>query len=133
MLRGVRGAIQAAENTREEILTKSEELMVSILEANRIQQKLVTAVFFTVTPDLNGAFPAEVRKRLEWNHVSFLCGQEIAVPESLPRMIRVLILFETECDQEEIRHQYLGAAAALRPDLESVVSPASRRHPERKN
>jgi chorismate mutase len=35
----------------------------------------------------------------------------------LKRMTRVLILFETERSQEQIRHQYLGVAATLRPDL----------------
>jgi chorismate mutase len=117
MTRGVRGAVQAAENNRESILKSAFQLMEILINANGIHSENVSSVLFTVTPDLNAAFPAEVRKELGWNLVPFLCGQEISVPDTLPRLIRVLILFETEKTQQEIRHQYLGAAAQLRPDL----------------
>jgi chorismate mutase len=117
MLRGIRGAIQVEDNTGEDILKASIVLMQRIIEANLVQAKNVAAVFFTVTPDLNAAFPAEVRKHLGWNAVPFLCSQEIPVPESMPKILRVLVLFETSLTQDEIRHQYLGAAAALRADL----------------
>jgi chorismate mutase len=74
-------------------------------------------VFFTVTGDLNAAFPAEVRSRIGWSWVPFLCAQEIPVPGSLERVLRVLVLFESELRLEEVQHQYLGAAEILRPDL----------------
>jgi chorismate mutase len=117
MLRGVRGAIQVKENNREAILSGAVELMQALVIENDIECERVSTVLFTVTPDLNAAFPAEVRTEIGWNAVPFLCGQEIPVPDSLKRMIRVLILFETERSQEQIRHQYLGVAATLRPDL----------------
>jgi chorismate mutase len=116
MIRGARGAIQA-ENQARAIVDAAEELMRSLIDKNRISGAQVAAVFFTVTPDLNAAFPADVRRRIGWERVPFLCGQEIPVPGSLERVIRVLIMFETELGQEEVQHQYLGAAAALRPDL----------------
>ncbi|HET6266333.1 MAG TPA: chorismate mutase [Acidobacteriota bacterium] len=117
MLRGVRGAIQVSANNEEAILNGAEELMRSIITANKVRSSGVAAVFFTMTPDLNAVFPAEVRKRLEWNLVPFLCEQEVAVPGALERVVRVLILFETELNQADVRHIYLGAAAQLRPDL----------------
>jgi chorismate mutase len=120
MLRGIRGAIQVEDNTGEDILKGSIVLMQRLIEANNVQAKNVAAVFFTVTSDLNAAFPAEVRKHLGWSSVPFLCSQEIPVPESMPKILRVLVLFETTLEQDEIRHQYLGATAALRPDLESA-------------
>nr|NIP85159.1 chorismate mutase [Planctomycetales bacterium] len=40
------------------------------------------------------------------------------VPGSLPRCVRVLIHWNTEKPQAEIRHVYLRGAASLRPDLE---------------
>jgi chorismate mutase len=119
MLRGIRGAIQVEDNTGEDILKASIVLMQRLIEANNVQPKNVTAVFFTVTSDLNAAFPAEVLKHLGWSSVPFLCSQEIPVPESMQKILRVLILFETTLEQDQIRHQYLGATAALRPDLES--------------
>jgi chorismate mutase len=119
MVRGVRGAIQVVANEREMILSGAEKLLRALIEANNIRAENVAAVFFTVTPDLNETFPAEVRKMLGWSLVPFLCGQEIPVPHSLPRVIRALILFETEQKPEQIRHQYLGATSILRPDLEN--------------
>lgn len=119
MLRGIRGAIQVEDNTGEDVLKASIVLMQRLIEVNSVLAKNVAAVFFTVTPDLNAAFPAEVRKHLGWNSVPFLCSQEIPVPDSMPNILRVLVLFETLLEQDQIRHQYLGAASALRPDLQS--------------
>jgi chorismate mutase len=117
MLRGARGAIQAKENSRDSILTAAEQLMRALIEANGIRSEEVASVFFTVTPELDAAFPAAVRDVIGWNLVPFLCGGEIPVPGSLERVIRVLVLFETDRSQEEVSHQYLGATAQLRPDL----------------
>lgn len=117
MLRGVRGAVQAQRNDREAILSAALELMKALVHENKIETEMVSSVLFTVTPDLNAAFPAGVRTEIGWNAVPFLCGQEIPVPGSLERLIRVLVLFETDLNQQEIRHQYLGPTASLRPDL----------------
>lgn len=117
MQRGVRGAIQVEANDRGAILAAAERLMQAVIEGNRLQSERVAAVFFTVTADLNAVFPAEIRSRIGWSAVPFLCAQEIPVPGSMSRILRVLVLFETEMRQDEISHQYLGAAQALRPDL----------------
>lgn len=117
MLRGARGAIQIESNTRESILDGALKLVLALVEENGISSENVSSVLFTVTPDLNAAFPAEVRTQIGWNLVPFLCGQEIPVPGSLQRLVRILILFETDRSQNQIRHLYLGEAASLRPDL----------------
>ena len=117
MLRGVRGAIQVAENNRQAILDCAGELMKAVIGKNHMQPENVAAVFFTLTPDLNAAFPAEIRKTIGWNFVPFLCEQEVDVPGAMERVLRVLILFETDLTQEQVSHAYLGAAASLRPDL----------------
>jgi chorismate mutase len=120
MIRGVRGAIQVPENERRSIVSAAEALMNALIASNQIRKEAVSAVFFTVTPELNAAFPAAVRTSLGWDLVPFLCGLEIPVSGTLERILRVLILFETERDQDEIRHQYLGGAASLRPDLNDL-------------
>jgi len=117
MLRGIRGAIAVKRNDSESIISSAETLMRAIIESNGIHREEVSAVFFTVTPDLDAAFPAAVRSRIGWDLVPFLCGQEIPVEGALPGILRVLVLWETALGQEEIHHRYLGAAAALRPDL----------------
>ncbi|HEY4491173.1 MAG TPA: chorismate mutase [Acidobacteriota bacterium] len=117
MIRGIRGAIQVSANESDAIVLAATELMQALIEPNQIKKEKVSAVFFTVTPDLNAAFPAAVRNKLGWDLVPFLCGQEIAVPNTLERVLRVLILFDTDRGQEQIRHQYLGETASLRPDF----------------
>jgi chorismate mutase len=117
MLRGIRGAIQIEVNDAETIISAAELLMQRLIAANAVTAPSVSAVFFTVTPDLNAAFPAAVRSRIGWDLVPFLCGLEIPVEHAMERILRVLVLCETDRNQEEIVHPYLGAAAALRPDL----------------
>jgi len=117
MIRGVRGAIQVMENERRSIIAAAEALMNALIASNQIRKENVSAVFFTVTPELNATFPAVVRASLSWDLVPFLCGLEIPVSGALERVLRVLILFETDRDQDAIRHQYLGGAESLRPDL----------------
>lgn len=121
MLRGARGAIQVTGNERGPILDAAEQVMNALLDGNRIEAEKVAAVFFTLTPDLNAVFPAEARTRLGWRHVPFLCEQEVAVPGAMPRVLRVLILFETDLAQDQVKHAYLGEASALRPDLKEAL------------
>ena len=44
-------------------------------------------------------------------------ASEIAVPGSLPRVVRLLAHVETDLPRSDVRHAFLGAAAALRDDL----------------
>ena len=122
MMRGIRGAIQVARNDRDSILDSAKELMSALIHSNGVKEQHVSAVFFTVTPDLTAAFPAGVRMAIGWNLVPFLCSQEIPVPGSMERVLRALILLETDLSQEQIHHCYLGETASLRPDLTNKVN-----------
>jgi chorismate mutase len=51
-----------------------------------------------------------------WGDVALLDAQEIPVPGSLERCVRVLIHWNTEKSAAEIRHVYLRGARTLRPD-----------------
>ncbi len=44
----------------------------------------------------------------------WMCNQEIAVPGSLEKCIRILVLFNTEKRAEDIRHVYINGAEVLR-------------------
>jgi chorismate mutase len=77
----------------------------------------VASALFTATPDLTSVFPARAARELGWRHVPVLDAQEIPVPGSLHRCIRVLIHWNTEKTPIEIRHVYLRDASRLRPDL----------------
>jgi chorismate mutase len=115
--RGVRGATTVGENTREEILTATRQLVALIVHRNEIDPKDVASAIFTTTPDLDAEFPALAARQLGWLDVPLLCGHEMTIPGSLPRCIRVLIHWNTDLPQEAIQHIYVRDAVKLRPDL----------------
>jgi chorismate mutase len=116
-VRAVRGAIQVDANEREQILEASFELVTEVLARNEIDPADLISVVFTATQDLNAEFPAYAARLLGLTDVPLLCTTEIAVPGSMPRVIRLLAHVETERPRSEVRHVYLRGAAALRTDL----------------
>ena len=116
-VRAVRGAIQVADDTREEILEGSAELVRAVLERNDLTGDDVISIVFTATPDLTAEFPAYAARLLGLTDVPLLCASEIAVPGALPRTLRLLAHVETDKPRADLRHAYLRGAAALRTDL----------------
>ena len=116
-VRGVRGAIQIACDDEAAILAGAEELLRALIAANGIREDNVASVFFSTTADLTAAYPAGAARRLGWRRVALFGAQEQAVRGALPRVIRILIHWQTTRALAEIQHVYLGEAAALRPDL----------------
>jgi len=122
-VRGFRGAITVDENTEQAILSATETLFRAIIRENGLAPEDVSAVWLTTTADLNAAFPAKaVRQIPGWQWVPLMCAQEIAVPNSLPRCIRVMLLAHTQKTQKEVRHVFLNDAVSLRPDLQSNLT-----------
>jgi chorismate mutase len=115
--RGVRGATTVDENDAQAILQATTELLGAIIDANEMSEQDVASVFFTVTPGLDAICPAVAARQMGWTHTALLCLQEMAVPGSLPRCIRVLVHWNTERSIEQICHVYLREARQLRPDL----------------
>jgi len=115
--RGIRGATTVESDSAAAILAASRNLLSQLVVANEVDTADIASVLFTATPDLTAAFPAAAARELGWQQVPLLDAREIPVPGSLARCIRVLIHWNTEKPQAEIRHVYLGQAAALRPDL----------------
>lgn len=119
-VRGVRGAVVAAEDTPEAIYLATRELLQALMAANpSLRPDDLASVFFTVTGDLRSAYPALAARQLGWGQTPLMCAQEIPVPGSLARTIRVLLHWNTSLPQSEIQHVYLGQAASLRPDLQT--------------
>ena len=117
MVRGIRGAIDVAENTAEAISAATARLLTAMLEANQLDEASLISAFFTVTTDLNAAYPAGAARALGWLDVPLLDAQEIEVPGGMPRVIRVLLHVDADRARADIRHVYLDGAARLRPDL----------------
>ena len=117
-IRGIRGATTVTADEPELILQATRELLEEILAENEeMKPEDVASAVFTVTDDLNSTFPAQGARQMGWGLVPMLCAREIPVPNSLPRVIRVLVHWNTEKMQNEITHVYLRDAVKLRPDL----------------
>ena len=111
--RGVRGATVASDNTAEAIREAIGQLVNEIVERNSIVEEDVASAFFTTTPDLNAAFPAETVRHMGWTHVALLGAVEMAKPGAPGRCIRVLVMWNTTRSQRELQHVYLHGTAAL--------------------
>lgn len=118
--RGIRGAITVDANSADEIKKGTVELLESILRANDVKKEDIAFVIFTVTKDLNAAFPAAfARSECGFDLVPMMCYEEMSVINSIEKCIRMMVVINTEKSQNEILHQYLGKAAILRQDLKN--------------
>ena len=115
-LQGIRGATTVARNDSAEILAATDELLRTLIEANELQPDDIVSGLFTVTNDLDAAFPARAAEEFGWNIVALLHATEIPVPGSLPKCIRLLVHAYTARSRAEIKHCYLRGATVLRPD-----------------
>lgn len=117
-IRGIRGATTVTADEPDLILQATRELLEEILAENEgMRPEDVASALFTVTDDLVSTFPAQGARQMGWGLVPMLCAREIPVPGSLPRVIRVLVHWNTELAQDQITHVYLRDAVKLRPDL----------------
>ena len=117
-IRGIRGATTVSADEPHLILQATRELLEEILEENKgMQPEDVASAIFTVTDDLASTFPAQAAREMGWSQVPMLCAREIPVPNSLARVIRVLVHWNTTVPQSGITHVYLREAVKLRPDL----------------
>ena len=117
-IRGVRGATTVAADEPDLILQATRELLEEILAENEnMKPEDIASAIFTVTEDLVSTFPAQAARQMGWSLVPMMCAREIPVPGSLPKVIRVLVHWNTEVPQNKIIHVYLHDAVKLRPDL----------------
>jgi chorismate mutase len=115
----LRGANSAERNDAGEILSATDLLMRELMSVNRLEPDAMVSCIFTLTDDLDAEFPAVAARALGLSRVPLLCAREVPVPGSLPRVVRVLVHYYAD-DDHVPRHVYLGAAKALRADLESA-------------
>jgi chorismate mutase len=115
----LRGATSVESNQADSILGSTDELMRELMARNELEPASMVSCIFTLTEDLDAEFPAVAARRLGLDKVPLLCAREVAVPGSLPRVIRVLVHYYAD-EAHQPRHVYLGEARSLRSDLESA-------------
>ncbi|MBA7606412.1 Chorismate mutase AroH [subsurface metagenome] len=116
LVRGIRGAVTVDSNKKEEIIERTKELLIALQRENNFKIEDIVSVFFSATSGLNAAFPAQAARELGWDRVPLFDMQEIDVPGSLPRCIRILVQINCQKSQTEIKHCYLRGAKILRKD-----------------
>ncbi|EKD27157.1 MAG: hypothetical protein ACD_79C00837G0001 [uncultured bacterium] len=116
-VRGVRGATTVENNSSEEIIEESKNLLMEMLKKNNVPIEEICSIFFTVTPDLDKEFPAKAARLAGLVSTPLLCMTEIPVECEVKKCIRILIHLNTEKKQDEMIHIYLKDAQKLRPDL----------------
>ena len=80
-VRGIRGATTVNKNEAAAIYAGTLEVLQTIVKLNGVRADDVAYVWFTVTEDLDAAFPADAaRAGLGWTTVPLICGREIPVP-----------------------------------------------------
>jgi len=125
-VRGIRGATTAAANNAEAIVEATERLLRELATLNQLDIEEIALAYFTTTPDLDAEFPALGARRLGWVDVPLLCGPEMTVRQpnarGVPMCIRVLLLYNTDRPQREMRHAYLRGASAIKKDLDAARS-----------
>lgn len=120
-VRGIRGATTAARNDADSIVSATSELLEELRRLNDLDLEEIAFAYFTTTPDLNAEFPARAARQLGWLDVPLLCGHDMDVlqpnPRAVPLCIRILLLYNTNRKQREMRHAYLRGAQAISKDL----------------
>lgn len=112
--KGIRGAITVENNSVEAIENATIELITELTKANYIKKELISHVIFTLTEDLNASFPAKfAREKLGWTNVAMMCFNELNVPDSLEKCLRVLIVINCE-ESFTPKFVYLKGAQILR-------------------
>lgn len=117
-VQGVRGATTVTENNKDEILNESAVLIKSIIEENNLDTEDIISITFTMTKDLDQAYPAvAVREILNITDVPLLNFEEKYVEGSLGKCIRALLYINTNKSKSEIKHIYLNDSKILRTDI----------------
>jgi chorismate mutase len=116
-IRGIRGAIQLDQDTPDEMVSAVSELLSQMLAANQLKNEDLISIIFTATPDLTSQFPAVAARKIGLGNVPLLCSVEVNVPQSLPRVVRILLHAQLDRQLSEVRHIYLRGATVLRKDL----------------
>ena len=119
-VRGIRGATTAPERTTESVMAVTKELLQALVSENAVETEDIASVLFTASPGPQGRIPATAaRVGLGWTDVPLVSSQEIDMPGGQERCIRILILWNTDKSQREIKHVYLREATGLRSRVTS--------------
>jgi chorismate mutase len=115
----LRGANSVEANEASAILEGTSLLIRELMDRNALTTDAMVSCIFTVTDDLDAEFPAVAARAAGLESVPLLCCREIAVPGSMPRVVRAMVHYHAPAGHNP-QHVYLGATQALRSDLHAA-------------
>ncbi|CDH07243.1 conserved hypothetical protein [Xenorhabdus bovienii str. oregonense] len=121
-VKAIRGAVQVAADTPEQIAKSTLSMMKEIISLNLLHSTNLVSFFFTITPDLTSELPPLVMREAGWNDVPTLCAAELPTAMMIPRVIRVLVHVEWPHHSSEPRHVYLPGTTAARPLASQLIT-----------
>ncbi|NLY66950.1 MAG: chorismate mutase [Tissierellia bacterium] len=113
----IRGATTVENNHKSDIIEATKELLLKISEANKLNKDNIISIIFSSTKDLNSEYPAKAARLLGYTQCGLMCFAEMDVVGSIDKCIRVLVLYQGNIKQKDVKHIYLKNAKSLRPDL----------------
>ena len=116
-VRGLRGATTIAEDSGDEVIGATAELIGEMMSRNDLVKDDLITIIFTATPDITSEFPAAAARKMGISDIPLLCATELAVKGAIPRVIRILMHIYTDREYKALRHVYLRDAKPLRTDL----------------
>jgi chorismate mutase len=121
MVYAVRGAIGVEKNDASLFAEAVQKLVSALCRENSVHEEDIVSIVFSQTRDLTSANPAACLRRVGYSETPLFCTQEPEYPDSLPRILRVLLTFRAQSRVSPCPI-YLGRAAALRPDLREKIN-----------
>ena len=113
-VRAIRGATTSDNNTKDDIVEATREMLISLVEANDLKKEDVISAYFTTSKDLNTQFPAVAARKIGWTEVALMCSHEMFVPDAQEKCIRVMVHVNTDKSPHDINNVYLKDAVNLR-------------------
>jgi len=115
-LYALRGAVQC-ENTEKDICGQIALMYDELLGANKLDEKDIVSVIFSVTSDITAANPCSALRKTgrAVGDTALFSVQEPECRGSVERIVRVIIHCYLNEDAS-IRHVYRNGAEVLRPD-----------------
>ena len=111
-LYAVRGAVTVEQDTREQVVERTQTLLKELVSRNQIDTDDIVSIVFTATDDIHSEFPAAAARLMGIDGVPLLCARELEITSSLAmaRCIRVLMHFYGSQRPQPV---YLGETARL--------------------
>ena len=115
----LRGATTLDEDTRQEVLAHTADLIAAMMERNELVPDDIISLLLTATGDVHSEFPAAAVRAAGISEVPMMCARELHIDSDshVALCIRVMAHVYTDRPREDLRHVYLRDARQLRSDL----------------